>query len=92
MARRCPRRDPSAVDPESTVAETLPRVYRRVLDTVARLEALGARREAARFRASAIDVYSRAWDARCYRRMEDILARAEAQAAQPPRRTPSRLA
>lgn len=80
------------MDPETTVAETLPRVYRRVLDAVARLAALGARRDAARFRAAAIDVYSRAWDARNHRRLEEILARAEALADEQERRDIPRVA
>jgi hypothetical protein len=84
--------DRSAVDPDMTVAETLPRVYRRVLDAVARLEARGARRDANRFRSAAIEVYSRAWDARCHRRLEEILVRAEALAAEQPGRTPTRVA
>ncbi len=83
---------PPAVDPDTSVAETLPRVYRRVLDAVGRLEALGARRDATRFRTAAIEVYSRAWDARCHRRLEEILARAEAMADQQPRRAPTRVA
>lgn len=85
-------REPPAVDPDTTVAETLPRVYRRVLDAVARLEALGARRDATRFRTAAIESYSRAWDARCHRRLEEILARAEAVADEQPRRSPTRVA
>jgi hypothetical protein len=84
--------DPSAVDPDTTVAETLPRVYRRVLDAVARLDSLGARRDATRIRSAAIEVYSRAWDARCQRRLEEILIRAEAMAAEQPRRAPTRVA
>jgi hypothetical protein len=84
--------DPSAVDPDMTVAEALPRVYRRVLDAVARLDSLGARRDATRFRSAAIDVYSRAWDARCHRRLEEILVRAEALAAEQPGRAPTRVA
>lgn len=84
--------DPSSVHPDTSVAEALPRVYRRVLDTVARLEALGARRDATRFRSAAIEVYSRAWDTRCQRRLEEILARAEAMADEQASRAPTRVA
>jgi hypothetical protein len=69
--------------PELSVAETLPRVYRRVLDAVARLERLerlGGRQEAARFRAAAIRVYSGSWDASSHRKLEDVASRAEAAA------------
>ena len=92
MARPALVRDLPLVHPETTVAETLPRVYRRILDAVARLAALGARRDAARFRSDAIEVYSRAWDAKNHRRLEEILARAEALATELERRDLSRVA
>lgn len=69
--------DASAMNPDSTVAEALPRVYRRVLDAVERLERLGGREEAARFRSMAIRVYSGSWDEASHRRLEDVAARAE---------------
>lgn len=78
--------------PDSTVAETLPRVYRRVLDAVGRLEALGARDEAASVRRTAIAVYSSAWNAKSHRRLEEIAARAEAAASSRERRTTLRVA
>ena len=68
------------MDPELTVAETLPRVYRRVLDAVGRLHRLGGTQEAARFRATAIRVYSGSWDAASQRKLEDVAARTEAAA------------
>jgi hypothetical protein len=92
MAPRTAVGDPPGVDPDTNVAETLPRVYRRVLDAVARLEAVGARRDANRFRAAAIEVYSHAWDARCHRRLEEILVRAEALPDERPGRAPTRVA
>ncbi len=58
-----------------TVAETLPRLYRDVLDALARLEQLGAMDDAARLRSEAIAGYSRAWDAKCYARLEALLGR-----------------
>jgi hypothetical protein len=63
------------VNSDLTIAETLPRLYREVLDGLARLEELGARPEAARWRREAIAGYSRAWDPDCYRRLHDLLGR-----------------
>lgn len=82
----------SVTMPELTVAETLPRVYRRVLDAVERLERLGGRQEAARFRAAAIRVYSGSWDASGHRQLEDIANRAEAAARIRERREQPRVA
>jgi hypothetical protein len=78
--------------PDLTVAETLPRVYRRVLDAVALLEQLGERQEAARFRSAAIRVYSGSWDVASHRQLEDLLARAEAAAHDRERRERPRVA
>jgi hypothetical protein len=78
--------------PEFTVAETLPRVYRRVLDAVGRLEMLGERQEAARFRSAAIRVYSGSWDAASQRRLEEVAARTEAAVRDRERREQPRLA
>lgn len=72
--------DPAAMDPELTIADTLPRLYRRVLDAIGRLEQLGGRREASRARATAIKVYSRSWDAEAYRQLEELAATVEAAA------------
>lgn len=80
MAGRGSGREPASVDPEVSVAETLPRIYRRVLDAVGRLEELGARRDAARYRQTAIATYSGAWDVACHRRLDDLLVKAEATA------------
>jgi hypothetical protein len=63
--------------PEQSIAEALPRVYRRVLDAVDALERLGGRAEAARLRQSAVAAYARSWDARNQRRIEAIAVRAE---------------
>lgn len=60
---------------DQTIAEMFPRLYRDVLDGLARLEELGAMREAARLRSEAIAGYSRAWDAACYRRLEALKGR-----------------
>jgi hypothetical protein len=56
-------------------AEELPALYRAILDRVAQLEADGDRKEAARVRATATRIYSRAWDERARRGLEDLLRR-----------------
>jgi hypothetical protein len=66
-----------SVNSDQTIAETLPRLYRDVLDALGRLEQLGAMGDAARLRAEAIAAYSRAWDARCYERLRSQLGRIE---------------
>lgn len=60
---------------DQTIAETLPRLYRDVLDALARLEQLGAMDDAARLRSEAIAGYSRAWDVKCHARLEALLGR-----------------
>jgi len=60
-----------------SVAETLPALYRAILDEVAELELRGARDDGARTRSAAIRVYSRAWDDRGRRELEEILRRAQ---------------
>ena len=59
------------------VSEVLPGLYRAVLDAVARLEAIGRRREAAAIRADATAAYSRAWNAAAERRLRSLSARAD---------------
>ncbi len=61
------------MDPNS-LAEELPSLYRAILDRVAELEVAGQRAEAARVRASATHIYSRAWDERARRRLTALLA------------------
>jgi uncharacterized lipoprotein YddW (UPF0748 family) len=78
--------------PDLTVAETLPRVYRRILDAVGRLEQLGDRQEATRVRSVAIRVYSGSWDMASHRQLEDLLARAEAAVQDRERRERPRVA
>ena len=58
------------------VAETLPELYRSILDAVADLEAGGHRREALRVRARAATVYGRAWDAKATSTLEHLRQRA----------------
>lgn len=57
-------------------AEELPALYRAILDRVAELEAAGERARAARLRFDATEAYSRAWDRRAWRRLDDLLRRA----------------
>lgn len=74
--------DAPGVHEEPTIAETLPRAYRGVLDALARLEALGVRREAAQLRSQAIRAYSRSWDEKCHEQLALILVQAELLAAE----------
>jgi hypothetical protein len=73
--------------PEASIAEALPRVYRRVLDAVEALERSAGRAEATRLRHQAIAVYSGAWDAKSLRRLEEIATRAELAARDRERRS-----
>jgi hypothetical protein len=59
------------------IAETLPVLYRAVLDAVARLEARGLRREAATIRADATEAYSGPWNPGATRRLSSLRDRAE---------------
>jgi hypothetical protein len=80
------------VNSDQTIAETLPRLYREVLDGIARLEDLGARPAAARLREEAIAGYSRAWDAACEKQLRDLLGRVDGAARDLERRRRPRLA
>ena len=64
------------MDPNSP-AEDLPTLYRAILDRVALLEAADERAEAARVRTQATAAYSRAWDDKARRQLEQLLHRAE---------------
>lgn len=76
---------------EPSVAEIIPVLYRGVLDSVADLEARNARREAARIRAEATRVYSRAWTVDAARRLRSLCEKASRLASAPGFR-PSRYA
>jgi len=58
------------------IAETLPVLYRAVLDAVADLEARGLRREAATIRADATEAYSGPWTPGATRRLSNLRDRA----------------
>ena len=81
----------------NSAAETLPELYRAVLDRVAEIAASGRRPLANDIRAEAIRIYSRAWDDRARRQLEALLRRHAAEMeAQPAgrgsRRRPVRAA
>lgn len=59
----------------NSAAEELPALYRAVLDRVGQIEASGQRSAANRIRAEATRIYSRAWDERARRNLEDLLRR-----------------
>ena len=68
---------------ELSVAEIMPVLYRGVLDSVAALEARNGRREAARIRAEATRVYSRAWNLDAAQRLRVLCERASRAATAP---------
>ena len=61
---------------ELSVAEIMPVLYRGVLDSVADLEARNGRREAARIRETAIQVYSHAWNLEAAQRLRALCEKA----------------
>jgi ribosomal protein S6 len=60
------------MDPK-TAAEELPELYRALLDRIAQIDATGHRRLAYRIREKATRIYSRAWDDRARRGLEELL-------------------
>lgn len=58
------------------LAAELPLLYRAALDAVDELRRLGRRPDAAKLRDEAIRAYSRAWDDRCRRILEEVESRA----------------
>ncbi len=58
-------------------AELLPARYRAALDGIALLESCGRRHDALRVRAAATKAYSRAWDAKALRRLDQLLVEIE---------------
>ena len=67
---------PVPVEPSAALAEDLPELYRAILDRVAELERIGARRDAGRIRAAATRCYSDAWNESARRELLRLLARA----------------
>lgn len=68
---------PEPVESVATLAEDLPEIYRAILDRVADLERIGARRDAGRIRADATRAYSDAWDESARRQLLGLLSRAQ---------------
>ncbi len=63
------------MDPRSA-SEELPALYRAVLDRIAQIDAAGHRALGYRIRVEATRIYSRAWDDRARRGLEDLLQHA----------------
>ncbi len=61
----------------TSIAHTLPELYRAVLERVASLEHTGRRDEARLIRRAATAAYERAWDDTAQRRLEALRVRAE---------------
>ena len=57
---------------ERSLAESLPELYREVLDRVASLELHGFRTEAGRIRSNATRVYSTAWNPAASKRLRTL--------------------
>jgi hypothetical protein len=64
------------MDSSVSPTESLPALYRAILDLVADLEHRGLRPDAVRVRAEATKVYSTSWDERGQRRLHQVYARA----------------
>ena len=68
---------PESVEPGPSIAEDLPELYRAILERVAELERIGARREGGRVREDATRIYSEAWDETARRELSALLVRAD---------------
>ena len=78
------------MEPEP-LSETLPLLYRAVLDAIGELESLGFRREAAQVRIEATRAYSGAWNPAAARRLQSLQTRADRLAAGRRHRRPAVL-
>lgn len=65
----------NVMETRASPAEDLPALYRAILDGIAELEHLGARREAGLLRTEATQIYSTAWDDAGLRRLDQIRRR-----------------
>ena len=72
---------PESVEPGPSLAEDLPELYRTILERVAELERIGARRAAGRVRETATRIYSEAWHEAARRDLIQLLARADREIA-----------
>jgi len=59
----------------TSAAEELPALYRALLDRVAQIEAEGHRPAAYRLRSEATRIYSKCWDDRARRALQELLNR-----------------
>jgi hypothetical protein len=69
---------------DPVLADYLPVLYRVALDAIDELARRGGRSEAARLRLSAGRAYSRAWDDRCRRSLEEAIVGAHVAAGRTP--------
>jgi hypothetical protein len=76
-SRPSPTSPSSVPEPAATIAESLPELYRAILDRVGLLEQIGERREAGRIRQAATAAYSVSWDEGAHARLLDLLGRAD---------------
>jgi hypothetical protein len=58
---------------QKSASEELPALYRALLDRIAQIDAAGHRDVGYRIRIEATRIYSRAWDDRARRGLEDLL-------------------
>ena len=58
---------------QKSASEELPALYRALLDRIAQIDAAGHRAAGYRLRIEATRIYSRAWDDRARRGLEDLL-------------------
>jgi len=58
---------------QKSASEELPALYRALLDRIAQIDAAGHRAAGYRIRVEATRIYSRAWDERARRGLEDLL-------------------
>jgi hypothetical protein len=61
---------------QKSASEELPALYRALLDRIAQIDAAGHREVGYRIRREATRIYSRAWDDRARRGLEDLLRQA----------------
>ena len=73
-----------AMGTDPVLAEYLPVLYRVALDAIDELARQGERTEAARLRVAAGRAYSRAWDDRCRRSLEETIVSAHVAAGRTP--------
>jgi hypothetical protein len=68
---------------QKSAAEELPALYRMLLDRIAQIDAAGHRAVGYRIRLEATRIYSRAWDDRARRALEDLLRQTADKASVP---------